>query len=754
MRRNVIHRGARMLATMALLLGLEATAGTDNGLVFADGFEPQALDETEAARFLTQATFGPTRADIDAVVADGLEAWIDDQLALPATLTRPALEEITVNENLAGRSVTNGYRVQRWIDVAVRGPDQLRQKMAYALSQIIVVSDRDPGLNDQPIMMAEWGDLLVRNALGNYRTLLGEVARSPMMGIYLSHLRNRRFELFPRCADKLAPIDDNGGAHYDCDSADATNNGLEEPTIVRYDLPAGGLVAPDENFAREVMQLFSIGLVERELDFTPIELGGEPVPTYDQMMIGTMARVLTGLGFACSGDRVVEGQAINRICGCTGIDCNFSIGAFASQPPELTLNGQTGLVHPDRYEPLQCYPLFHDTGRDRGGFQYPGTAGIEPVGATIDLLDGETIPAVTPDAEKSLVLGGAELARIDEIAAGEAASFANRCRFSFGNTAEKQACLDYCDTSLETALDMLFEHPNTAAMVARQLIQRLVSSNPSPEYIQRVAEVFVDNGAGVRGDLAAVARAILLDDEARPALAKGFAAGDGKPREPFLKLIQLWRSLEAVPGDGDRSDEFARWGAFVNCRPQQWPSCNYLQRPLGAPTVFNFYEPDYQQPGEIADAGLFSPELQIVNESSAILAANDLYGQICSGYGGFTGDCHGPFRGGSDTAYFPPEVLDGLPGGSCGASCSATDDLALIDELDLLLTAGAMTGAVTAPEDPGSSANTGTRGTLFELLQTELAGDLGEGNPQDGRRRAILYLLHLIAISPDYATQR
>ena len=148
------------------------------------------------------------------------------------------------------------------------------------------------------------------------------------------------------------------------------------------------------------------------------------------------------------------------------------------------------------------------------------------------------------------------------------------------------------------------------------------------------------------------------------------------------------------------------------------------------------------------------PELQIVNESSAILAANDLYGQICSGYGAFVGDCHGPFRGGSDTAYFPPEVLDGLPGGGCGDSCSATDDLALLDELDLLLIGGNLSGVVADPEDPGSTANTGTRGTLFELLQTELSGDLGESNPQDGRRRAILYVLHLIAISPDYATQR
>lgn len=209
------------------------------------------------------------------------------------------------------------------------------------------------------------------------------------------------------------------------------------------------------------MQLFSIGLVERNLDFTPIEIAGEPVPTYHQDMITDMARVLTGLGYACSGPRTVAGQTINRTCGCSGIDCNFSFSAFASTPPGLTINEQFGLVHPDRYEPLICYPRFHDIGRDRSGFQLPGPEGAEPAGAEIALLPGEAIPAGTPEAFKSLVLGGGELARIEEISPGEAPDTALDCRFNGLDTAAKEACIAYCDTGLETALEVIFSAANT-----------------------------------------------------------------------------------------------------------------------------------------------------------------------------------------------------------------------------------------------------------------------------------------------------
>ncbi|WP_425511259.1 DUF1800 family protein [Pseudomarimonas salicorniae] len=322
---------------------------------------------------------------------------------------------------------------------------------------------------------------------------------------------------------------------------------------------------------------------------------------------------------------------------------------------------------------------------------------------------------------------------------------------------QKAACLSYCDNSLDAAIDLLFHEPNTATMVARHMIQRLVSSNPSPGYIERVANVFANNGSGTRGDLAAVVRAVLFDAEAREPVADTAQALErGKPREPLLKLIQIWRSLGAVSGD-TRSDGYRRWARFANgCNSGSWPQCAYLQRPLGAPTVFNFYEPDYQDPGvnasRAADDKLFTPELQIINEASAVLTANDLYTQICAGWGN---NCHSRMTSvPTGNAYFPAAVLDALPGANCGTTCSASQDAQLIDALDVRLFGGTMSGTLGDVNNPASAANTGMKGTLLRFLQLGITGSMGESNPQDARRREILYLLHLVSVSPDFATQR
>jgi hypothetical protein len=174
--------------------------------------------------------------------------------------------------------------------------------------------------------------------------------------------------------------------------------------------------------------------------------------------------------------------------------------------------------------------------------------------------------------------------------------------------------------------------------------------------------------------------------------------------------------------------------------------------------VFNFYEPDFQVPGDITDLGLFSPELQIINESSSILAANDLYNQLCTGRGTSTShNCHAPLRMPLPTgsAYFPDAALDGLPGGSCGTTCSANDDVLLIEALNTRMFGGTMSGAMGDLANPGNLvANTGMKGTLLRLLRLNLVGSFGEAIAQNARRREILYLIHLAAISPEYATQR
>jgi uncharacterized protein (DUF1800 family) len=741
------------------------------GSIFEDSFEMPfgfPASDAEAARFLNQATFGATPQTISQLKGSGLDNWFNLQVAQPATLSRPFLETLTVSENAAGNNLSQTHRVQRWIDVAVTGPDQLRQRVAWALGQMIVVSDQDAGLSGEPVMMAEWNDLLVRNALGDFRTLLSQTLRSPMMGRYLTHLRNRKFEITPRCYDQRPPLNDDtdtgsvGLEYHSCTSNDASNNGALPVRIARYNLPGSGLVAPDENFAREVMQLFTIGLIARDADFTPITNGSFPdgIPTYNQLTVTTMSRVMTGLAYSCSGPRTVAGQLIDRTCNCTGTDCSFQTGNFSSTPPSLTLNSnRTGLVHPDRYAPMICYPRYHDTGRDRSGFQLPGTLPTAPVGASIELGPNQSIPGGTPDAAKTLEIAGAASLVLGEVDPGLPRSAAVNCDLLNVDSpaADKAKCLNYCDSGIDAAIDLLFNEPNTATMVSRQLIQRLVSSNPSPDYIERVANVFADNGSGVRGDLRAVVRAVLFDVEARrPPDLPPAAVDAGKPREPFLKMVQLWRSFGAVSGDTS-ADGYRRWGRLV-CGTGTWPQCAYQQRPLGAPTVFNFYEPDFQVPGDITDLGLFSPELQIINESSSILAANDLYNQLCTGRGTSTShNCHAPLRMPLPTgsAYFPDAALDGLPGGSCGTTCSANDDVLLIEALNTRMFGGTMSGAMGDLANPGNLvANTGMKGTLLRLLRLNLVGSFGEAIAQNARRREILYLIHLAAISPEYATQR
>ncbi len=256
-------------------------------------------------------------------------------------------------------------------------------------------------------------------------------------------------------------------------------------------------IRPDENYARELMQLFSIGLVELNLDGTVrLDNLGQPIPTYDQAIIEGFAHVFTGWNYAGAP--------------------SFEL-AFPND------NNQT--------VPMQLYPAFHDTG---------------------------------------------------------AKTLLNDVVISPGQTG---------DQDLQAALDNIFNHRNVGPFVSIRLIQRLVTSNPSPGYVQRVATVFNDNGFGVRGDLAAVVKAILLDPEARPTMPMEI---DGKIKEPILRLTQLWRAYNAQ----SQSGVFPLAPAYII----------FGQGPLQASHVFNFFSPFYAPPGEIRNSGLVAPELQIATE--------------------------------------------------------------------------------------------------------------------------------------------
>jgi uncharacterized protein (DUF1800 family) len=432
-----------------------------------------------AARFLAQASFGPTDADIARVQALGYRGWLDEQMALAPT---PHLTYVRANVNPALFGANFNFMQDSFWQQAIPAPDQLRQRVKFALSQIVVVSAESNMIATPADGLANYYDLLGQHAFGNYRQLLEAVATSPMMGIYLSHLRNQKAD------------------------------------------PVSGRV-PDENFARELMQLFSIGLVELDLDGTPKLVNGQPVETYTNADITGLARVFTGWSWA------------------------------AADTSNASFNGG-GTASPDRFvRPMQPYPQFHETGAK----------------TFLNL----TIPAGTA-----------------------------------------------AQASLTQALDRLFNHPNLCPFVGRQLIQRLVTSNPSAGYIGRVSAACVDNGAGVRGDMKTMLRAVLLDDDARGAASLADPQF-GKLREPVLRLAQWGRCFGATSASGN-------W----LIRNLDSPATSLGQQPLRAPSVFNFYRPGYVPANTaIADAGLVAPEFQITGETSVAGYTNFMQGVIAQGVG-------------------------------------------------------------------------------------------------------------------------
>lgn len=463
-------------------LGLSSPALACDTLAVRD-FEARPLDapttDCEAARFLTQATFGVTRASIARVKQIGYSAWIDEQFALPATLHRPYLDGL----NFAGQAVGQNDRLDRWWFVAAYAPDQLRQRMAFALTQILVVSDQDSNLSGRPDWVADWNDLMANNAFGNYRQLLQQVTYKPQMGLYLTYFRNRR--------------------------EFTTGN---PPNLIK----------PDENYAREIMQLFSIGLIKRNNDFSPILANGQPVPTYDNDVIAELAKVFTGLTWS------------------NALDTNFNSGSASTDPLKCIGQINSTIYHDERAKTL---------------------------------FDGVILPALAVPVTRAS-----------------------------------------CDADIGRALDALFNHSSAPPFIARQLIQRFVTSNPSPAYIGRIAQVFMNNGSGVRGDLRAVIKAILLDPEARLA---SDAPSYGKLREPVLRLSAVWRAFNVVAPDPQATGQQPMGMRNFNV--------NWGQQPLSSPTVFNFYEPEYKHPGPIGNADLDSPEFQILDESTIARMSNDIW---------------------------------------------------------------------------------------------------------------------------------
>ncbi|MEM6574898.1 MAG: DUF1800 family protein [Pseudomonadota bacterium] len=465
---------------IAIVLVQTAAAQSGADLIFRAGFEPPAPDgRAEAGAFLWRVTYGPTQADIDAVETLGFEGWVDQQQAMAPTYHQPQLDDF-------GIEIGQGERQRVWFNVAQNAPDQFRQRAAFALSQILVVSDLNGDLEGQPLAVAQYYDLLVEHAFGNYRNLLEEVTLTPVMGHYLSMFRSTR--------DAVAGIE------------------------------------PDENYAREIIQLFSIGLVELNIDGTPRLNGGNLIPTYEQRHIVALAEAFTGWNFAGAD----QGDG----------DCE----PWEWRWPE-----------PNWLEPMAPCPVTNPNQNQPDNYHVTSAKTI--VGDVV-------LPA--------------------------------------GQTAEQD---------MQMALNTLFNHPNVGPFLAYRLIQRLVTSNPSPAYVARVASVFNNNGSGVRGDLGAVFKAIVMDGEALAGPTNNTTFG--KLREPLFFQLQLNRVYRAQISQEFANNPDCCWPGAIY-EPQRF----YGQAALRSPSVFNFFKPDFAQPGPIESQGLVSPEFEISTETQVVMLAN------------------------------------------------------------------------------------------------------------------------------------
>ena len=441
-------------------------------------------DTLGAARCLSQATLGADYEEIISVTNNGIHNWIDEQISLPYTsyynVYRSIYDSITYKMSLVGDgSLVDSSRRRDYMDYAFyqklfTEDDALRQRMALALSQILVVSMNNSQFSQRGFALSSYYDVLYEGAFGNFRDLIYNVTMHPAMGVYLSHFHNKK-----------------------------------------TDLVKGTF--PDENYAREIMQLFSIGLLELNIDGSIKKDANENTfPTYTIEDVQELAKVFTGL----------SGGAYDLL-----------------KKPELTgqaLKFGRGFNNYDLTVPMIMFDEQHEPG-------------IKV------MCTGDTIPA--------------------------------------GQTGMQD---------INQAIDILFNHPNVGPFIGKRLIQHLVKSNPTPAYIKRVATAFNDNGNGVRGDLGAVLKAILLDPEALECGTEIDSTG-GKLIQPIERFTNLFLGFNI---DSD-SGKFW-WREFSQLFPK------LEQGFYGSPTVFNFFTPFYAEDKVVSPAELVSPEFQILHSTSSI----------------------------------------------------------------------------------------------------------------------------------------
>ena len=432
------------------------------------------VDSIEASRFLAQASLGASYEEIMQLTDIGIDAWLDNQINLPPRSFAAKYDSIhqEVITMITNQGDLNRYLSFSFYEMVMTYNDVLRQKVAFALSQIFVVSPYfNPAISDEGRAVASYYDVLYLNAFGNYRDILEQVSTHPVMGIYLSHFQNEKADLIQG-------------------------------------------ILPDENYAREILQLFSIGLLELNNDGSfKIDEDGEVIPTYRNTEIEEFAKVFTG---------------------------------FSGSPSDqdLGISFDENQRNYDLTQPMVLFQEYHDKREKR--------------------LLGDTYLLPNQDG--------------------------------------------YID--LNDALDLIFNHPNVGPFIAFRLIQQLVKSNPSPAYINRVATAFNNNGTGIRGDMEAVVRAILLDPEARDIDWVNHPQS-GKLIQPIERFTKLYKAFNTTTPSGRYwlEDELEF-------------SPDLAQGFLSSPTVFNFFTPFFAETNIVAPEGLVSPEFQILNSNTGISYIN------------------------------------------------------------------------------------------------------------------------------------
>ncbi|WP_309629087.1 DUF1800 domain-containing protein [Brevundimonas sp.] len=559
---------------VALVIGLTSCGGGGGGGSDGGTTPPPTpapvISDADAAKLLTQATFGPTDAEIDSVKSLGYAGWINAQLALQSSSHLAYTDNRLAQLRLTNPAATlgpNQFYESFWLYSAT-GQAQLRERVKLALSEIFVISLTDANIDVRGA--ASYYDMLGANAFGNYRTLLEQVSLHPMMGIYLTHLANQK----------------------------------EDPATGR---------TPDENYAREVMQLMSIGVQELNVDGTVRrDANGAAIPTYTPADISNLARVFTGFSW------------------------------YAATPTNSTFVG--GGRNNDSYvRSMILYPQFHST--------------------SAKTFLGVTLPAGSTD-------GVAEL---------------------------------------KTALDTIFNNVNVPPFICKQLIQRLVTSNPSAGYVSRCSTAFINNGSGVRGDLAVVVRTILLDAEARD-INSTSSATFGKVREPVIRMTNWMRAFGATSVSGNY---------LLNSTSA---NTSLGQSALASPSVFNFFRPGYVPPNtRLGAQNLLAPEFQIVDEVTVAGYANTMQTAIGTGIG----------TGSDVRSAYTREVA------------IAADANALTDRMSRMLLYGQMSSTLRARivESVNSIAVPAATGSNQATIDTALLN----------RSRLAVYMT---MVSPEYLVQR